>query len=624
MVSNVVKLSKPDLTDNKLGQPGASSLSDQDLIKIAVGYRTEAENSRYRTSRMQLNKRNRDAFMNVQDWSMKAEGMSTEFLPETTNTIEQFAAFLKKGLIQFGDWFALELPKGSPISNESARQLLMFYLDNMPKNALETVSFSEVFSDAIKVALLEAEMVFKTHGVRMPQRHFVAEGDKLKTVELTPWRLTVDLVRNEAYWRDETGRGLYKIHRVVRDLHEVKAMAKAGIYDQAAVDKIIGDYPDSNLNDRERNNNPVVSGRKRVVIDELHGTLVDAKGEAVFTNVIMSIANDKHVIRKPQENDAWHGESPFDEIALLRVPYGLEKKALYDQVVPLNFALNEMFNLILDGSLASVWGIKQLRVNGLADPSQVEGGIPQGTTLVVTDELPAGEKVLENVTEGEVPGEALAVFNVLSRMTRSAALQNDITTGNLPSRQVKATEVVEAGASQSVMMDAFVSNVELQLAKVLKKAWLTICQNADDLNAAVVNEAMTSAELFRFARMSPAQRYATMGNAAVIKVTGLSATIMRAREFQRIMAMLQLATTNPIIAKEALKRFSPSKVVTKLMKILNLNPKDYEPSEEELKDVDNHVRKLWEQGGMQASARPTGEPGESPEIRQEMSPSNEA
>jgi hypothetical protein len=99
---------------------------------------------------------------------------------------------------------------------------------------------------------------------------------------------------------------------------------------------------------------------------------------------------------------------------------------------------------------------------------------------------------------------------------------------------------------------------------------------------------------------------------------------MRAREFQRIMAMLQLATTNPIIAKEALKRFSPSKVVTKLMKILNLNPKDYEPSEEELKDVDNHVRKLWEQGGMQASARPTGEPGESAEIRQEMSPSNEA
>ncbi len=620
MASNVVRLK--DLAPKTPERTQESR--DLELIHIVQAYRKEAENSPYRKERMELNRRNWDAFMNRQDFSGKVEGMSAEFLPETSNTIEQFAAFMKKGLIQFGDWFEIDLGKNSPISNESARELMMYYLNNMPRNGQDTISFTEVFSDAIKVALMEATMVFKTHGFKTKQKFFVAKDDKLEQVDVSPWRLSVELVKNAAYWKDEKGRGLYKIHRVTRDLHDVIAAAEAGHYDKAQVAKIKGDTPDDNFDDRDNRVVPEVSGRKQVVIDEVHGTLVDFNGKAIHTGVVLAIANDKYVIRRPESNPAWHGETPFDEIDLIRVPYGFERKALYDQVVPLNYALNEMFNLILDGGMGMVWGVRQLREKGLSDPTQVEGGIPMGTTLVVNDELPEGAKVLETVTAGQVPGEAMAIFNILSRTLRSSALQNDITTGNLPSRQVKATEVVEATASQSVMMDAFVANVETQMGRILRKAWVTICQNADDLNAVTVNEAMTPAELFKFSRMSPAQRFATMGQNASIKVTGLSATIMRSREFQRIMAMLQVASTNPIIAEEALKKFSPGKVITKLMRILNLNPKDYEPSEEELKAIDRKVAMLAAQGGNQASARPTGEPGTQAEISQEMRPSNEA
>jgi hypothetical protein len=619
MVSNVVKLES--IATPKVDQ----DTQDRKLVKIVQAYRQESEGSPYRKSRMLLDKQNWEAFMNRQDFSDKVPGMSAEFLPETANMIEQFAAFMKKGLIQFGDWFEIDLGKNSPISNESARELMMFYLNDMPRNGQDTIAFTEVFSDAIKVALMQAKMVFKTHGHKVKKKFFVANGDKLEAKEIAPWRLSIELVKNSAYWRDEKGRGLYKIHRVNRDWHEVEAMAESGAYDKAAVAKLKGmDYPDTNPDDWDADEIPTVSGRKNVVIDEVHGTLIDFDGKVIKRDCICAIANEKVVIRRPTDNPAWHGETPFDEINLIRVPYEFDQKALYDQVVPLNYALNEMFNLILDGGLAEVWGVKQLRVNKLADPTQVEGGISQGMTLAVTDELAAGDKVLENVTTGAVPGDALAVFNILSRSTRSAGLTNDIATGNLPSRQVKATEVVEASASQSVMMDAFVSNVEVQIGRVLKKAWLTILQNADDLLATTVNEAMTPGELFKFQRMSPAQRFATMGSKASIKVTGLSATIMRTREFQRIMAMLQVATTNPVLAREALKRFSPGKVITRLMKLLNLNPKDYEPSEEELAMIEKNVAMLAQQGGQQASARPTGEPGVGAEINQEMRPSNEA
>lgn len=619
MGSNVVKL-------ETLSTPKADQdTEDRKIVRIVQAYRQEAEGSPYRKSRMLLDKQNWDAFMNRQDFSDKVPGMSAEFLPETANMIEQFAAFMKKGLIQFGDWFEIDLGKNSPISNESARELLMFYLNDMPRNAQDTISFTEVFSDAIKVALMQAKMVFKTHGYKVKKKFFVANEDKLETKEIAPWRLSIELVKNQSYWRDEKGRGLYKIHRVNRDFHEVQAMADAGHYDKAAVAKLKGmDYPDPNPDDWDADEVVTVSGRKNVMIDEVHGTLIGFDGKVVKSNCICAIANDKVVLRRPTDNPAWHGETPFDEITLIRVPFDFDQKALYDQVVPLNYALNEMFNLILDGGLAEVWGVKQIRTSKLVDPSQIEGGISQGMTLAVSDELAAGEKVMENVTSGQVPGEAMAIFNILSRSTRSAGLQNDITTGNLPSRQVKATEIIESSASQSVMMDAFVSNVEVEIGRVIRKAWLCILQNADDLLATTANEAMTPAELFKFSRMSPAQRFATMGNKVTIKVTGLSATIMRSREFQRIMAMLQVATTNPVLAREALKRFSPGKVITRLMKLLNLNPKDYEPSEEELAMIEKNVAMLAQQGGQQASARPTGEPGVGAEINQEMRPSNEA
>src|SRR6185437_743271 len=126
------------------------------------------------------------------------------------------------------------------------------------------------------------------------------------------------------------------------------------------------------------------------------GTLIGPEGEVIAENVICTVANKKYLIRAPEPNPFWHGETPFITAPLIRVPFSVWHKALYDGPAQLNFAINELFNLMLDGGIASVWGIKQLRANFLADPKQASGGIQQGTTLVVNDSLPEGAKVLED------------------------------------------------------------------------------------------------------------------------------------------------------------------------------------------------------------------------------------
>ena len=122
-----------------------------------------------------------------------------------------------------------------------------------------------------------------------------------------------------------------------------------------------------------------------------------------------------------------------------------------------------MFNLIVDGGIGAVWGIRQLRTGLLTDIKQVEDGIPQGATLSVRDDTPDGVKVLEQVstTPDGVITTGMQVLELLMREYNQASLTNDIQMGSLPMRQVKATEIVSANQSNSVTLSSISSDLEL-------------------------------------------------------------------------------------------------------------------------------------------------------------------
>ena len=601
----------------------------QEIIKTSQAYFEEAKEAK--RERMRKNRYNREAYKNEQDWSQKIEGQSREFLPKTSVTTEQFAAFIKKGLIQFGDWFSVRGGRRSQLSDSAIRRLLMAYLNRLPETDNnsngEFCSFSTRLSDAAKIGLNESLMIFKVHG-RKDVETIPEFTDKMSTKEINPWRLRIDLIPPEDYYPDPTTRGLYKIHRVERDLHDVEELAEQGIYDKSVVELIKGDYRKENQEEgryqirRPREDDAKPSFRKRVVIDEYWGMLLDSNGNIVKRNAFWAVANEKFLIREPEDNPYWHGTDPFIEIPIIREAFSVWHKALYDDVVPLNLAMNELFNLMLDGGLASVWGIRQVQPELLEDPQQIAGGVPQGKTLVMRSDAPNDAEVLKQVATGQVPQDALAMFSLLNAEFNAAARTNDLRLGSIPSKEVKATEIVEMQASQNVVMESIITNIEAGLTRLLRKAWMVILQEAPDLALTDVAEALSAEEVRTLAVMDAKDRFSTMALNTSFKVSGLSETLTKTRDFQRMMAALQVAANNPILQGAVLRRTDPDKVWLKILKMLNINPEELERDDRGLKKLPEDLQLLGLLTTQQGSnARVAGEPGMQSEINQEIKPS---
>lgn len=622
------------------------------VIQAITQYKQEAEDAK--VSRMSQNRRNRDAFLGRQDWSHKQPGQSREFLPKTATAIEQMTAFMKRGLIEAGDWFSIDVnPQLSKIIYGSQIVALMRpFLENLWGPNDGKTNIYTVLSDGVRNGLLESLIIMKVHGGTCTYRRFVAEqgdietekdgavrrrGPSLTAEEYDEWRLRIDLVRPEDYFPDPTGNNLYEIHQVERDLHEVLKMAEDGVYDQEAVDRLLEDAQGSPENEDERTDQDRAQDdatppdfRQKVILWEFWGTLLGRDGSVAHRNCVATVANGRYLVRPPEPNPFWHQESPFVAVPLIRVPWSVWHKALYDSASSLNLALNEVFNLILDGGLASVWGVKQLRVDQLEDPGQVSDGIPQGITLAVKDTLPPGVKVLEQVTEGDVPQDAMAIFEYVNREFTAAALTNETKLGSLPAKQVRATEVMEASQSQAVTLDGIITNLENELiVEVLRKSFLTIMQNADRIPDSVLTGATNMKSAMLIMRAPAEERFALFAGRMNFRVNGLSQTLARGKDFQKMMALMQAVTVNPLLFQSFMARYSADKTLDQMFRSLNINPESMTMSEEEKAASQERQAQLpgimellggpakGTQGGQRKT---TGEPGLQSQVNQMFRP----
>lgn len=589
----------------------------QNVLKIVNEYRREAEEAR--RTRIFLNKRNWEMYYGRQDWSHKQEGQSTEVLPKVGNAVEQFSAFTKKALTQFGDWFSVDVPNASPITDIQARSLMKLYLSKIMVSPSKTQDFSTIITNAVKAGLLESLLIIKIHGMKVEEQVFEATGENGETLKRTTrkvWRPRIDLIPSEDYYPDPSGRQLYEIHRVERDLIDVQEMARQGIYDKDMVAQITQDYERMDQDARrpaQRNQNETTppAFRKRVMIDECWGTIISLDGKVLQQNGFCAVANEKYVIRKPRPNPAWHGRSPILAVPLIQVPFSVWGRALFDHASSLNQALNELFNLMLDGGIAAVWGVRQVRTDWLSDPRQVSGGIPQNATLAINENVPLNGKVVETVTEGAVPPEAMNMFQMADREFQAASLVNDIRLGNLPERTTKATEIVEASSNSSTMVDAFASDLEREFIEpALEMMFLNIMQNADDLAADSVIEAIGVEAAFALSRMSAAQRFSIFAGQSKFKAFGISGTLGKARDFQKMMAIMQAIGTNPILMQAFMAKFSPDKAISTIFKSLNIDPETLINTPEEQAGAESRMSQVMGlQSAMGGGSQPAPQPG---------------
>lgn len=557
------------------------------IINCAENFRREATEAK--RERMDKNKLNFDAYHLKQDFSYKLSGQSREFLPKASLAVEQNANMIQQGLMDIGDWFKVEPQAGI---SEDIMKIKPSTIYKLTERQLAKGGFLRQLNDATKLGLLGSLIIAKVGGKYINKPKYVAETrmkdgkyyKQLVKKEDKAWQLDIDLIRHEDYYPDPTGRGLYEMQDIYMDYHAVLQLATGpdAIYDLEEVKKLKGSAEglsgkmQEQNKSRETGQNISYAGyRKQVKLTEIWGSLLDAEGNLIAENIVTTIANDQFVIQKPTPNPYWHQESPFIVTPLISVPHSVWSKALMDAPVSLNMAINELFNLSLDGGMMSVHGIKQIREDWLSDPQQVADGIGAGTTLKANTSCPPGMKVLERVDTSSVPTDALNMLQMTNTEFYGASLSNEMRGGGADFKNVRATAVVESSNAINNMFTGMAKQLEGDeksgfITPLLQKAWKVIAQHIMDLDPKELNALLGEETTQMLLGMGAEEIFADTVQNAAFRTFGISATLNKQKDFTKMTALLQTIASSEPMMEAFIKKYDFTKFLTELMRSLDI------------------------------------------------------
>jgi hypothetical protein len=427
-------------------------------------------------------------------------------------------------------------------------------------------------------------MIVKVGGKYVKRSHFEAREDeaggkkKLIRKDKEVWQLDLNLIRQEDYFPDPTGRGLYELQRIEMDWHDLKKMAEENPsdFDMDAVDNCT--YFEDDLQkakkSRETGQNITVSQyRRQVTIYECWGTIVERHtGKVLEENCVTAIDGQGNVIMPPKKNPFWHNMSPFVVSPILRVPLSVWHKALMDAPTRHNLAMNELYNLCVDAAMMETHGIKQLHANWLENSNQVQEGIAPGTTLLVNSSCPPGMKALERVDTSALTPTSMNMLNYMNSEFQQSALSNDTRMGTVPQRQVKATEIVASNQSLTGIMNGIVKVIEEEMVSpLLDRCWQTMAQHMNDLDSDEVMAVVGKDQARWVSNMSPEEIFAETARGHQYKVFGLSTTLNKIQDFRKIQSLLQSIGNSPQMMQEFNRKYSMTKLLGEIIKSLDID-----------------------------------------------------
>ncbi len=600
----------------------SSKITESTIITCMTNYRQESRDAKM--DRMDQNKVNFESYHLRQDWSHKQKGQSREFLPKMSMAVEQAATFLQQGLSDIGEWFRVEPEPGL---NEDAMRVKPKTVYLLLNRQLIKTGFMQKVGESAKLGLIGSLMIAKVGGKKVNKPKFTVKNNlkngkfskQLMRSDEKVWELDISLIRQEDYYPDPTGRGLYEMEDIYMDYWEVERLATGpdAIYDLEEVKKLSGQPDSAGIDqdfDKSRETGLDMTSRgyrKQIKLTEIWGNILDEQGNIIHENVVCTVANDQFVIQKPTPNPNWHGESPYVTCPIVSVPHSVWGRALMDAPSMLNRAMNEMFNLSLDGGMMSVHGIKQIRKQWLDDPSQVDDGIAPGTTLGVNSSCPPGQSVLENVMTTTVQPDAMNMMNLVNQEFNASALTNDLRMGVASFRAVKATEVVEASQTITSMFSGMAKNIEGEdykgfITPILQKSWKTIAQNIDDLDSNELKALLTEKIASQLLAMGNEELFADTVQGCKFRTFGISATLNKQKDFTKLTALLQTVGSSEVLTEAFLAKYDFSKYLTEIMKALDINPFKIEADKADGGDL---------------SAKPQGPgmaPGEMPNLQSQI------
>lgn len=554
------------------------------LVQLSYNYVQESDEAS--RDRLDINRQNWDAYHLRQDFADKRPGQSREFLSKQTMAVEQITQFFHQGLVDLQDWFSVEYAPGI---NPEAVKITKDTVRKLTDRQLQLADFFTMVGDAVKTGLLSSLMICRVGGRRVNKPFYKADTKfdlmlrkktTLKRGFKSIWQLDLRVVPPENFKIDPSGKGLYEMEEVYLDYNEVKALSEGehAIYDKEIVKNLQKDMAEdymfrSDLARRTAQNQISFDYRHKIKIQEFWGKVIDQQtGEVLHDNVVWTIANDHYVIQKPSPNPFWHGKSPFVISPIIRVPTSVWHRALMDAPTRNNIALNELYNLMVDGSMMAAYGIKQYRPDWIENESAYSDGFMPGISVPINSNCPPGAKAIETVATGEIKQETFAMFNIMAQEFNQSALTNDLRMGVLPGRAVKATEVVEASNTITSVFTGMAKDIEQNFVEeIVDRSYKVTLQHMDDLSEPEVKALLGEETANVLASMTPEERYAESVLDSRFKVYGISRTLNKAKDFRKVTSLLQTISASPLLVQEFMQKFSMTKLLETIMRALDIN-----------------------------------------------------
>lgn len=561
--------------------------------------------------REQQNRQNYDMFHLRHDFSHKLPGQSREVLSRQSMAVESTASFFQQALIDEGDWWDCEArnPKSEP--NMKVRPDV---IEDLTQDQLDKAKMLRHVGRGVKSGLLGALIISKVGGIMKALPSYVASRSKdgkkasLKKINKKAWQLDLRVVNQKNFYPDSTGAGLYNIEDIYCDYHELCDLDPEDGWDLECIEEIEAqssgdDDSEEQLDNRIRSNQGQAtrSYRHRVKVTEYWGTILDENGRILHENVVCNLANDKHLIRPPTENPYWHQQDPYVTSPVLDVTEdnAVWPRALADAGTKHNMALNELYNLMVDGGIRAVNNIGMLRSDWLEDPSEVEDGIKPGTNLKVNSQCPPGAKALEMVQSGTVPPESQNMFTIQSQEFNASMLTSDIRSGIQPRRDVPATQIVETSQTITSVFKGITEQIEQNWIKqILWKAAMLTCQFSDDIDQDEIRDVLGD-RADAFLALKPEERFAETVQGMKFSVSGITQHLAKSQDFQKIATLMQTVGASPVLMESYSKRYSIDELLYEAMRALNINTRRLE-----LPEADQEMMKQGQNPDQQQVAGP--------------------
>lgn len=598
------------LTDMFRLPPGESEAEASIVLAIDAGRSRTWQDRRPRTTK---NRVNWDFYNGQQNWAHKQDSQSRIFLPDLPMFVEQVCSSIERQLTEFSDWFGIE--KVGPVAlldPNTMRRILLTKMERLyvPGDPADNSrSFQTVLADGVKQALMESEIVLKVTGqtVQRPVFHLIAKADQnpLEPSGVDPegpashakylrgqvevsqavqrgFKLNIEVVPFEDFYPDMSPASLWCIHEVTAHISELYDNPD---YDPAKIERLSkqAQVAEERLTKLARQGQRVEMHDPWLVrVQEFWGDLPDPKTGRIMERNKLITKVGPELLRPPSRNPLWHQRKPFVRAPLFRTPNSPIHNAMMDRAVPVAEAQNEVFSLMVDSGISSVAGIKQYHPDLIQNADDLGKGMFPGFTAVMKEGVSPDAEFMKRVDEQPNLQHAGEMMARLGGALQQAMAINDVLVGQLPARQVKATEIVEAQQASNNLFESMGVRLERTVVEpALELAWMTMWQYMDDLTDVELIQIVGKERAEALMHITPEERFVLFANNVRFRATGLRQQAHNIRQFQKIQTLVQTLFTNPALAVLWNMTYSPVKVLKELMMSINLDPVKLERDDED-------------------------------------------